>query len=252
MNARPAEDAFDADYYTARYRYSPTSIYWWSVRYYSRLVLRLLPRRTSGRARVLELGCGTGHVLKHLVQYCETWGLDVSPEAVRRARSVAPAARLLRARGEALPFQNASFDAALARHVLEHLSEPDLAIRELHRVLRPGGLLLAAMPNPTCVGRSMKGTRWYGFQDPTHISLLAPSRWAELFTAEGFRVLRRWGDGLWDVPYLPRLPSSLQLLLFGLPAALQVLTKTSFIPTWAGESAIFLLRASVTSASHSG
>ena len=42
---------YDAEYYAARYRYHPTSMYWWSVRYYARLVLRHLPKPVRGRPR---------------------------------------------------------------------------------------------------------------------------------------------------------------------------------------------------------
>lgn len=192
---------------------------------------------------MLEVGCGVGHLLQRLGRSCSVWGMDISTAALTQARTVEPGARLMQARAEALPIGDAIFDAVLARHVLEHLPRPEPAIAELHRVLRPGGVLIAAMPNPTSVTRPLKGDRWVGFRDPTHVSLLTPTQWLRAFTAAGFQVERYWGDGLWDVPYLPLLPVPLQLLLFALPAALQVLTVGSFVPTRAGESVIFVLRA---------
>jgi SAM-dependent methyltransferase len=244
MNAVPdAAAPYDAEYYAARYRYHPTSMYWWSVRYYARLVLRHLAAPRQGRPCVLEIGCGVGHVLARLSARCTVAGLDLSPEALRQAREVVPGGWLLRGSGERLPFADASFDAVLARHVLEHLPEPADTIAELRRVLRPGGTLIAAMPNPSSVMRPVKGSEWVGFRDPTHVSLLMPAEWQRLFGAAGFRVLGEHGDGLWDVPYLPLVPTPLQLTLFALPAAAQVLTAGSFIPTRAGESVIFALRA---------
>ncbi|HLH22016.1 MAG TPA: class I SAM-dependent methyltransferase [Chloroflexota bacterium] len=241
--AAPDAGAYDAAYYAARYRYHPTSMYWWSVRYYARLVLRHLPATTSGRPRVLEIGCGVGHVLARLSGRCAVVGLDLSPEALRQARAVVPRARLLEGSADRLPFADACFDAVLARHVLEHLPRPAAAIAELRRVLRPGGTLVAAMPNPSSIMRPVKGAAWVGFRDPTHVSLLLPTEWQRLFAAAGFRVLDEHGDGLWDVPYLPLVPTPLQLALFALPAAAQVLAAGSFIPTRAGESVIFALRA---------
>lgn len=233
---------YDAEYYAARYRYHPTSMYWWSVRYYARLVLRHVSEQPENRPRVLEIGCGVGHVLAKLSARCDVAGLDLSPEALRQARAVVPQADLLRGSADRLPFRAAGFDAILARHVLEHLPEPAGAIAELRRVMRPGGVLIAAMPNPSSVMRPVKGAQWVGFRDPTHVSLLMPAAWRQLFAAAGFSVQGEHGDGLWDVPYLPYLPTPLQLALFALPAAAQVLLAGTFIPTRAGESVIFALR----------
>ena len=236
--------AYDEQYYAERYRYHPTSMYWWSVRYYAALVRRYLPGTTAGAApRVLEVGCGLGHVLAKTAPHAEVWGLELSDEALHQARAVVPAAGLLQARLEALPFPDASFDLILARHVLEHIPQPAAALAELWRVVRPDGVLLAAMPNPTSIMRPVKGARWVGFRDPTHVSLLTPAAWAEQFAAAGFWLVEQWGDGLWDVPYLPRVPTPLQLAMFALPAAAQVLTVGRFIPVRAGESTLYVLRA---------
>lgn len=232
---------FDEGYYAARYRYAPTSMYWWSVHYYARVLARHLSTERAAAPRILEVGCGLGHLVALLGRRCETWGVDLSDVALRQARDAAPSGRFLRADVGSLPFPDGAFEAAVARHVLEHLADPSAGVDELRRVVRPGGVLLAAMPNPEGLGRSLKGQQWFGFQDPTHVSLLSPGGWRDMFISAGFRVRRQWGDGLWDVPYLPVVPRALQLLLFGAPAALQVLTAGSFVPTRAGESVIFLL-----------
>lgn len=234
---------YDQSYYAARYRYHPLSIYFWSTRYYARLLRRYLPVTPAARPRVLEIGCGVGHVARHLSRTCDVCGLDISAAALREARQVAPAAALLQAAAEQLPFAPQTFDGALARHVLEHLPEPETALTELRRVLRPGAPLVAAMPNPTGIMRPLKGERWIGRRDPTHVSVLAPECWQQLFEQAGFVVLRCFSDGFWDVPYLPLVPAPIQLALFGLPAAVQVLTAGSYIPVRLGESVIFILRA---------
>jgi hypothetical protein len=55
-------------------------------------------------------------------------------------------------------------------------------------------------------------------------------------------MLRHFGDGLWDVPYLPLLPKTVQFALFGLPALAQVFTRTTFTPLSLGVNQIGIAR----------
>jgi len=99
-------------------------------------------------ARFLELGCGPGFlcgaVAGALAQGCAT-GLDASADLLAVARSVVlpehPNLVFVRGEAAALPFADASFDFAYSRLVFQHLAEPGAALRELRRVLRPGGRL---------------------------------------------------------------------------------------------------------------
>jgi ubiquinone/menaquinone biosynthesis C-methylase UbiE len=104
----------------------------------------LLP---SASGEVIEIGGGTG---ASLPGYSPAVGsLTITePEAPmvrrleRRARAQAPAARVLRAPAEDLPFDDAQFDVAVSTLVLCTVLDQLRALRELHRVLRPGGQLL--------------------------------------------------------------------------------------------------------------
>jgi ubiquinone/menaquinone biosynthesis C-methylase UbiE len=101
----------------------------------------------SASGEVIEIGGGTGASLPG-------YGPDVSsltitePEVPmvrrleQRARAHAPAARVLRAPAEDLPFDDAQFDVAVSALVLCTVADQPRALRELHRVLRPGGRLL--------------------------------------------------------------------------------------------------------------
>jgi ubiquinone/menaquinone biosynthesis C-methylase UbiE len=100
----------------------------------------------GARGRVLEIGGGTGANLSH-------YGPDVEltltePEAPmlrrlqRRAREQAPQATVLRAPAEDLPFEDGSFDVVVSTLVLCGVSDQMRALRQLRRVLRPGGQLL--------------------------------------------------------------------------------------------------------------
>jgi len=100
--------------------------------------------------RVLDLGCGTGAltlVAARAQNGIELVGLDPDPKALARARRKAAAAGFAIAFeqgfGDALPFPDASFDRALSSFMLHHLesAEKPAVLRELRRVLRPGGSL---------------------------------------------------------------------------------------------------------------
>jgi ubiquinone/menaquinone biosynthesis C-methylase UbiE len=106
--------------------------------------------------RLLDAGCGPGQftilVAEHLPD-AEVWGIDVAPTMIELARAHAresPAAARLhfqQADVGALPFPDAYFDAILSTGSIKHWPDPVAGLRELHRVLVPGGRALIAEMN---------------------------------------------------------------------------------------------------------
>ena len=95
-------------------------------------------------ARVLDAGCGSGRIFRYeLAKGCHILGVDLGTE-LRDNPNVDD-----RVRGDVqrLPFAGASFDAVIASHVMEHLPQPEQALSEAARVLKPGGRLLLLTPN---------------------------------------------------------------------------------------------------------
>ncbi|MFF3762768.1 class I SAM-dependent methyltransferase [Streptomyces sp. NPDC001922] len=101
-------------------------------------------------ATVLDIGCGDGSAAATAARVLaghRIVGVDWSQDALRRAAPRIP--RVVRGEltGGGLPFASAGADAVLFSEVIEHLVDPDSALEELHRVLRPGGDLLLSTPN---------------------------------------------------------------------------------------------------------
>lgn len=97
------------------------------------------------RGAALEVGCGTGANLRHLLGEVLAVGIDGDETALRFSRERG-ARRLARADGKVLPIRDGSVGLVLAFDVLEHLEDDRGALREIRRVLRRGGHLLANVP----------------------------------------------------------------------------------------------------------
>ncbi len=115
-----------------------------STRYVRDRAERMLPQDRYGR--VLEVGCGTGFLILNLwlAGYVEEpHACDISPGmaavCAESARRLGCDLQLRVADAEQLPHDDGQFDLVVGHAVLHHLPEPEVALREIHRVLRPGG-----------------------------------------------------------------------------------------------------------------
>ncbi|HEY8293261.1 MAG TPA: methyltransferase domain-containing protein [Thermomicrobiales bacterium] len=116
--------------------------------------IRAIARHTEhlAGARVLDIGSGMGGFLiaATLNRMCAV-GVEPSAEYCRlthlRGLRYGLAARVIRGVGEALPCPDAAFDIVLAQDILEHVRDPDTTMREMKRVLAPGGVALVTVIN---------------------------------------------------------------------------------------------------------
>jgi SAM-dependent methyltransferase len=151
--------------------------------------------RLLGEARrILDVGCGAGAFGRNRpADDYEVVGLDVDAGAVELAAE-SGTAFIHDVGQEPLPFQDDSFDAVLAKDVLEHLPQPVVALREFERVLRPGGLLLVSvvMSRPKRV-----------WADYTHVRGFTQRSARQMLADAGFVVRHVWRMG--GVPLSTRL-----------------------------------------------
>jgi ubiquinone/menaquinone biosynthesis C-methylase UbiE len=135
-----------SDEYATMFRVEET--HWW-YRALHRLIFETLDSQLPDwrEKRILDAGCGTGAILQRLGDPERNVGVDVAPEAISFCRERG-LTNVQQGNVCALPFEDASFDAIISSSVLYHewVSDIDLAIREMYRVLRPGGLVLINVP----------------------------------------------------------------------------------------------------------
>jgi SAM-dependent methyltransferase len=104
----------------------------------------LFSRSGMGSARrVLEVGCGTGAILSDLNTPAAIHGLDLQPASLQEARRNAPLASLACGNALSMPYPSGDFDIAFCHFLLLWVRDPLQALREMKRVTRPGGSILA-------------------------------------------------------------------------------------------------------------
>jgi SAM-dependent methyltransferase len=119
-----------------------------------------------GCKRILDAGCGNGRYSRFLLRHADPdavlTAFDLSPNMLRRARRRRGGDRVSHVAADLtrLPYADASFDAVVIGWVLEHLPDPRPGLRELARVLRPGGKLLLMATEDTLTG-AMCSRLWH-------------------------------------------------------------------------------------------
>jgi SAM-dependent methyltransferase len=174
-----------------------------------RLRARFLPHLPPGEL-LLEAGCGLGAEMIGLSEIgCRIVGVDYVEAAARRLKRYRPSLPLAAGDVHALPFPDGAFGAYLSFGVLEHfVFGPGPALREAHRVLRPGGVLVLTVPAPNLVWRLANAKRRLsgetGFAHGYFETTYSARRIARDVTGAGFTVLERrpidheftlWGCG---------------------------------------------------------
>ncbi len=216
------------------------SMYWFARRYYAALVRRY----TTPGSRVLEMGCGLGHLLGLLQDDYRCVGIDIAEYSIEQLKRNAPKAEgYVMDATDLSRFEAGAFGAVVALHLVEHLPDPAGTIRQVNRILQPGGLFLFATPNPIYSLRRFKDVHTDAIgKDPTHINVQPPQQWRTWCIENGFEILRHFGDGLWDVPYFRYVPKLVQFAVLGLPALFQVITRTTWTPLTLGVNQIAVTR----------
>jgi 2-polyprenyl-3-methyl-5-hydroxy-6-metoxy-1,4-benzoquinol methylase len=192
------------------------------MNYFSTLAQPHLPQP----ARILDIGCGKGHFLQRLdPQRYQRHGLEPAQPLARHARDHFGLDNVLAATLAAADYPPDHFDAVTLWMVIEHIPEPAQLVRDIHRVLKPGGVLLISTPNfqslLTCIARMLLAVSFERIKGPlarflntSHVLGFSPAGLDRLLQRHGFRVVAV----LQDERYLTRhglsaLAPTLRILL---------------------------------------
>jgi ubiquinone/menaquinone biosynthesis C-methylase UbiE len=126
--------------------YEQEKFYWWHRGKRSIVRKNLQTYRRGKKITILDIGCGTGMLLKELPSDDFVWGLDSSDQALDFCRKRGFSRLKKGMLGKKLPFRNKEIDVILMLDVLEHVGNEQKALEEIARILKPGGLVIITVP----------------------------------------------------------------------------------------------------------
>lgn len=160
----------------------------------------LLPQK-----RYLDVGCGGGESTVSygsLEKFEEIYGVDISKSAVSEAKEFGIDARLVDVNHEVLPFPDNFFDVITCVAVIEHLIEPHHILKEMKRVLRPGGEMILGTVNVASFSNRMRilfgyrpRTSFDDGWDGGHLLYFTPRELRDLLSQYDFKVVDQYATG---------------------------------------------------------
>lgn len=157
------------------------------------ILLALSPYRQA--KRLLDVGCGVGAFLDEAKELgWETFGAEYTQEAVEVCQSNGHSMHLGPILSAAFPDNH--FDVVIYSEVIEHINNQPLEFAEVHRILRPGGMLYVTTPNFNALERRLLGEKWNVIQYPEHLVYFTPRTLHNLLAPLGFERQRILTSGV--------------------------------------------------------
>jgi len=149
--------------------YGPSNI---KYRFFRKIIKKY---KQSGN--LLDVGCAHGYFLKIVKKDFNCEGLEYNRSATKIARQITKCKIYNESIENAKKIKSNKYDIITCFDVLEHTTRPDIAISEIGRLLKKGGLVIISVPNTNSLGHKLKGKDWFGYMDRTHKSVLPNCGW---------------------------------------------------------------------------
>jgi SAM-dependent methyltransferase len=148
--------------------------------------LRIVERNSTGK-KILDIGCGTGEFLHYFRQKgYDCQGVEPNPGAREYASKTYSLP--VRERFEFRVDEEANFDCVTLWHVLEHMHDPAETLSRLRSVVKPGGTLVIALPNPDSWDAKFYKEFWAAYDLPRHLFHFRPENFIMLATKYHFEL----------------------------------------------------------------
>ncbi len=140
-----------------------------------------------GEGKILDVGAGSGSFLASMKALgWDPYGVDISPEAVQRARGLG--IEMFLGEVQEASFPNRFFDVVTMRAVLEHVHQPVETLRAVHRILKNQGMVYIVVPNVASLNFWLFRNFWYALETPRHLYAYSPSVMRRVAEKAGFEV----------------------------------------------------------------
>ncbi|WP_323753988.1 class I SAM-dependent methyltransferase [Marinobacter sp.] len=212
--------------------------------YYNR---HLTPRNVGKPGKLLDIGCGNGAFLSRAAEMgWQAKGCEIDPKAVSACHSIG----LDVLEGDAFcpELKEQSFDVITMSHVIEHVHDQQALLQRTYDLLRPGGWLWLATPNPQSIGKKISGTAWHALHPPYHLCITSQTILIDWLKDKGFTTIHHVRRGshvrnVWNASQfiarqerIPRLSSASLLCWRIISDCLSTIS-----PKW-GEETVLLAR----------
>ena len=114
---------------------------------FNRRAMKILGISSREKSRMLDVACGQGTLLAMAEKYVETYGIDISRTAIRKAEKIAKNTKFRIAQADELPFRKRMFDYVTCMGSLEHFPNIEKALGEMSRVAKKDARILIHVPN---------------------------------------------------------------------------------------------------------
>lgn len=176
------------DYYDKGIRTNPLQKYWHTKKW--KTLREFLPSSGS----LLDIGCADGtttfEIYKHFPKLKVT-GIDYYKKAIDFAKKTKPGVTFIHGDAHSLPFKNGQFNVVTTIEILEHLQNPEVALKEIYRVLKKDGYLVVVQDTDSLLFKSVWWiwTKWRGaVWNGSHINCLHPDQLIRVLKKTGFKI----------------------------------------------------------------